>query len=466
MSIKNLIMPHVASVISSSKLKRIKRHAHELRRRITGQTHTLDVFIKPDDPYSYLLVQVLDDLLNRFTVDIAIHTVMHLPEEAFPKREMWDMNALKDARWLAELYQLDFPANEPSAKDPTPFLHALLAAETEKQATGTVLTVFRHYWSDSKDPDSPPWKNLPDTTANQIRLQTNERLLEKLGHYYSAMIYYAGEWYRGLDRLDHLESRLITLNASREEKSQIRYNKTRNTLFSASTPRNGVKKSDNRFEEPNHSVKTPGKRVEAPELSPSTGNSLELFFSARSPYSYLGLEQAAHLARTFAVPLTIKPVLPMVMRGMAVPHAKKMYIFSDTKREAETLGIPYGKVADPLGAGVERCYALYEMAQQEGKELAYLLSYARGVNAEGIRSETESGMKIIVKRAGLNWESARPLLLKAGDPDAQWRTWAQKNLDELLELGIWGVPGFRYNDLSVWGQDRLCRIAEAIQANK
>ena len=149
----------------------------------------------------------------------------------------------------------------------------------------------------------------------------------------------------------------------------------------------------------------------------------------------------------------------MLMRGQSVPDAKKWYIFHDTKREANKLGIPYGFVADPLGPGVERCYALFEYARSLGRETDYMLAYARAVNAEGIRSETDAGLKMIVERAGLDWQKAKALL-----NDQSWREWAENNRKAMYDCGLWGVPSFRYGEVSCWGQDRLWVIEKSIVA--
>ena len=149
----------------------------------------------------------------------------------------------------------------------------------------------------------------------------------------------------------------------------------------------------------------------------------------------------------------------MVMRGMSVPGPKKLYIFLDTKREATKLGLPYGFLADPLGAAVERCYALVDYAKSEDKLQDLLLHFARAVNSQGVRAETEKGMKLIIDRCGLNWDIAKSKL-----QDQNWRDWAQQNLDEMFELGCWGVPTIRYGDLSFWGQDRFGMIENHIRA--
>lgn len=44
----------------------------------------------------------------------------------------------------------------------------------------------------------------------------------------------------------------------------------------------------------------------------------------------------------------------MIMRGLPVPRAKRLYIVRNTKREAEALGLPFGPIADPVGGPTAR----------------------------------------------------------------------------------------------------------------
>ena len=97
---------------------------------------------------------------------------------------------------------------------------------------------------------------------------------------------------------------------------------------------------------------------------------------------------------------------------------------------------------------------MFEYAKSKGKEVSYLLSFARAVNAQGIHSDTDDGMKKIVETAGLDWSEAKPIMdreLASGE----WRIWAEENYSKMRELGLWGVPSFAYKDVSVWGQDRI-----------
>jgi 2-hydroxychromene-2-carboxylate isomerase len=85
----------------------------------------------------------------------------------------------------------------------------------------------------------------------------------------------------------------------------------------------------------------------------------------------------------------------------------------------------------------------------------------RGVWAEGVDAGSDAGLRRIVERAGLSWAQAKPLI---GNDD--WRPEAEANRQALLALGLWGVPCFRYGDVSVWGQDRLWVIEDAMRADR
>ena len=147
----------------------------------------------------------------------------------------------------------------------------------------------------------------------------------------------------------------------------------------------------------------------------------------------------------------------MLMRGLQVPKHKNRYIISDVCREASHYAIPFGFVADPLGKGVENTYALFEYAKSQQLEVEFLTSVARGVWAEGVRSDSERGLAKLVSRAGLDWSIAKSHL-----QDNSWRIWAQDNLTDLLKNDQWGVPCFKFNETTVFGQDRLDRIETEI----
>ncbi len=391
----------------------------------------MHVFLRVNDPYSYLLLQVLPELTARFEVTFRYHTVSGLQDQMYPEPKLWHDNALSDARHIADLYQLTLPtlASTPSKEQTAAVTQQLLEIEDQADFLSLARSALNGYWrGEAKTTESAQLSSLT------LRLNANNALLESLGHYLSASLFYSGEWYWGIDRLVHLERRFNERGLSRDPQ-RLTYN-LNTEHFCRRLP----------------DLTTYPKRPE---------QVLTIYFSARSPYSYLGLERSLALATHYKVPVNIKPVLPMMMRGMNVPPTKKWYIFFDTCREARNLGLDYGFVADPLGQGVERCYALFEYAKARGKAADYLLSFARAVNAQGIRSDTDQGMRTIVERVGLSWTEAAPVMQEQLRSQA-WRSWAEANYQQMHELGLWGVPSFQYGDLAVWGQDRIDVLERAV----
>jgi 2-hydroxychromene-2-carboxylate isomerase len=85
------------------------------------------------------------------------------------------------------------------------------------------------------------------------------------------------------------------------------------------------------------------------------------------------------------------------------------------------------------------------------------MSFMRGVWAEGIDAGSDRGLRKIVERAGLSWREARQAL-----HDEAWREVAERNRQQMFELGLWGVPSFRVRDTAAWGQDRLWAVEKAL----
>lgn len=435
------IKPYIINIITSSRLLRLKRGLAERRRIRSGSDHTVTVYLRINDPHSYILLQTLKEFSARYAIKFDFRSVLRLQSDMYPAPELWEKNAFADASFLAQRQQLDFPDTRPqySAEQDLQITAQLLHWELQPGYLDNAEALFKAYWhQDQSQLDSLLDQKISDhAECYQHHLQANENLLKSNGHYLSAMLHYgdkpAAEWYWGLNRIEYLESRLSELGLDGAPNSP--------PLFSC----------DDTLTTDDQAVAT---------NAGTAGKELVLYWSARSPYSYLGIVRARRLAAKYQIELVIKPVLPMIMRRMQVPSTKSFYILNDTKREANKHGLPFGFVADPLGKGVERCYALYEFAQSAGKGNEFMECFARGVWAQGIRSDTDDGLQKIVEMAGLDWQQAKPLLR-----NDNWRYAVQKNLVEMYSNDLWGVPSFRYGEVKVFGQDRLDRIEQAIIAS-
>jgi 2-hydroxychromene-2-carboxylate isomerase len=263
-------------------------------------------------------------------------------------------------------------------------------------------------------------------------LARNQQLLAKLGHYNTATLHYAGEWYWGVDRLPYLTERLDSLGLRRKDVSNSRLASIRQVMH-VHLP-----------------VAPPAAAVELPPL--------EFFHSFRSPYSFLAIRRVFEIADAFGLELKIRPVLPMVMRGLKIPRSKLLYIATDAAREGRRTGTTIGKIADPVGRGAERLLAVYFYAQGQKRERDFLLNASRATWVDGVDVATDRGMRQVSGRTGLFWPD-----VKAAMEDDSWRKMAGHNRETMLESGSWGVPTLRLGDFVVWGQDRDWMLVRHIE---
>ena len=377
----------------------LRRGWHRLARR--GRRR-LRFFHQVDDPYSHLLLQMLPKLVG--AVPLSLETIV-VP----PPQEDHDLRAaysLKDATELAARHGLVF---EHGGELPDPDSVARANAVLLRGAVdlGRAADVGAALWRGDAIDDV-------DTSSVAAQLADNMGVLERAGHYQGGMLKYEGEWYWGPDRLHYLEARL------RDEGLEV----------APCLP-------------------------EATPAEPTSADVLEMFYSFRSPYSYIAIDRVRAMCGKHDVALQLRPVLPMVMRGLKVPLRKRLYIARDVAREARRLGVPFGKLCDPLGIGIEHCMAIFGYAEREGKAAAFASSVGRGAWAEALDIANEEDLATLVRRAGLDWAVAKKRL-----GDYGWKAMADDNRELLLSLGMWGVPSFRFGDYVIWGNDRLDRLEE------
>ena len=185
---------------------------------------------------------------------------------------------------------------------------------------------------------------------------------------------------------------------------------------------------------------------------------VELFFSFRSPYSYLAGPRAFALPERYDVALVYRGVRPMAMRGQPLPIAKRLYILRDAKREADRLGLPFGKIHDPLGEGVWRCLTIAEHAAAAGRLREFVLAASRGIWGEGVDVTSDAALAEVCADAGLAWPDCR-----AAIANAEYRERVECNTARLAELGQWGVPVFVFDGEAYWGQDRIEDLEHALR---
>lgn len=436
MTLSRMLMPFFAKMVTSPKTRNLRRGWFEVKRRLLPSLNTVVFYHRVNDPYSLLLLQAMPRFLEDFKVNLQIRFILDLPEDSNPHQDMLAQYALQDAKRLAKLHELVFPddAKIPSHEDALKATAILLKHQNRPKLLHLVTEVTGALWGCSTTTFQSAAKrygSLKDSEARALLNQSGAELIAR-GHYNSAMLYYGGEWYWGLDRLAHLADRLNKPGIRRATGDLADYQRQyRHVLQSYNTLRPRPKQ-----------VKT-----------------LDFYFSFRSPYSYLAADRVFKLADLYKIPVIPKPVMPMVNRGIALPKTKRNYILKDAKREAEKYNLPFGRICDPLGDGIGNAMALFEFAQQKGLDKEYVVSVMSGIWSEGLDVTRRSHLKKIVERVDLDWAEAETYL-----GTDSWRKPAERNRDELGKLGLWGVPAFKYGQLILWGQDRLWALEKEVLA--
>jgi len=186
---------------------------------------------------------------------------------------------------------------------------------------------------------------------------------------------------------------------------------------------------------------------------------LDFYFSFRSPYSYLAAPRAFALADEHDVDVAFHGVIPMAMRGQAVPVSKRLHTLRDVKREADRLRMPFGRIHDPIGDGALRCLIVSEHAIDAGRVREFVLTASRAIWAEAVDVSGDKGLRRVCERAGLDWSACAAALI---DPALSTRVDA--NTATLGALGHWGVPLFVLDGEQFWGQDRIEDVQRALLA--
>jgi 2-hydroxychromene-2-carboxylate isomerase len=399
----------------------------KLKDRVAPRPRTLDVYFDVTDPWSYLTGQAVQRLLEAYKVELTFHVVTPPASDVDPAPLLRAKYAVRDAQALAAYWDVDFPGKKDPDSGMVRDIGTVLVRDrpARDQLTAAMELTAALWVTDRKQLVTLLGKWGQDSHgAVAPIMNTTYADLRKAGHYQGAMIHWNGTWYWGIDRLPYLEQ-AIAQDLGTE-------------VVHVVTPRSEADRG-------------PEKLSEKPLVC-------DFWFSFRSPYSYIALEQIESVLAPYSVPLQLRQVAPMVARGLPMPAVKRMYIVRDAKREADRLGVPFGELCDPLGRGIDNCLSIQHWANQRGAGIAFARSAMRGIWAEARDVGDYVDLRYIVERAALPWDEAQASLESLDGAKA-----AHENAADLNGIGLWGVPSFRVGDCVAWGQDRLPLLADRLR---
>lgn len=197
---------------------------------------------------------------------------------------------------------------------------------------------------------------------------------------------------------------------------------------------------------------------------------IDVFWSFRSPYSYLATPRLVRLAAEYELDVNVRVVLPIAVRipGFfdTVNPLWPPYLLRDTMRIAEAEGLPYAwprpdpvvqdfatrKVASEQPY-IHRLTRLGIAATERGRGLPFVNEVARVIWSGKVDGWHEgSHLADAAARAGLDLDELDAAIASdAGRYDAA----IAENQRALEAAGHWGVPTMVFAGEPFFGQDRI-----------
>lgn len=197
---------------------------------------------------------------------------------------------------------------------------------------------------------------------------------------------------------------------------------------------------------------------------------VDLFWSFRSPYSYLALPRTCALARDFEVDVRLRAVYPLAVRDATffqrTPPQFARYVKLDSRRVAQNAGIAFGTPRpDPIVQDMQtlvvareqprihRLMHLAAAAQRRGASLAFAREVSRIIWDGSVDGwDTGDHLEAATHRAGL---SLAELQVQADADPPTMEALIETNQRDHERSGHWGVPTFVFEGEPFFGQDRF-----------
>ena len=198
--------------------------------------------------------------------------------------------------------------------------------------------------------------------------------------------------------------------------------------------------------------------------------SVDLFFSFRSPYSYLALSKTREMVTTYDVAVNVRPVHQLAVRipgffKRANPQFAK-YVMRDSLRVAQRENIPFRfPRPDPIvqdmatldvaeqQPNIQRLTRLGAAAQLDGRALDFTFAITR-VLWDGSVAGWDQGDHLARAATAAGFDLAAMDAAITADPDRYERIISGNEQDHATS-GHWGVPTFAFENEPFFGQDRI-----------
>ena len=197
---------------------------------------------------------------------------------------------------------------------------------------------------------------------------------------------------------------------------------------------------------------------------------VEVFWSFRSPYSYLATPRIAEMAARYDLDLKIRPVYPLAVRvdGFFERQDPRwpMYVVRDVFREAQRLGMTFGPPRpDPIVMNmatreiakdqpyIRRLTHLGQLAAEQGRGIPFICEVSRTIwGGETPGWDQGDHLAKAAERAGLDLARLDAQALAEAE---RIEAAIQASHARMDQVGHWGVPTFVFENEPFFGQDRI-----------
>ena len=208
---------------------------------------------------------------------------------------------------------------------------------------------------------------------------------------------------------------------------------------------------------------------------------IDLYFSYRSPYSYLILPRMLKLKEKYDIEINFKVVYPIAIRMPEWFEGKNFFTFFffkmiDMRLKAKKLGIPFtsklkpdpirqnimtGKISSHQPYIFDICH-LGQMAQMKGVGMEFAFEVSSLIFGGVENWNTDENLSEAAKKVGLDLNQLRE---SVNVHEEEIIGQIKQNQVDQLNAGHHGVPLTVIGDKHFFGQDQFDKIMETLKEN-
>ena len=208
---------------------------------------------------------------------------------------------------------------------------------------------------------------------------------------------------------------------------------------------------------------------------------IDLYFSYRSPYSYLILPRMLKLKEKYDIEINFKVVYPIAIRMPEWFEGKNFFTFFffkmiDMRLQAKKLGIPFtsklkpdpirqnimtGKISSHQPYIFDICH-LGQMAQMKGVGMEFAFEVSSLIFGGVENWNTDENLSEAAKKAGLDLTQLKE---SVNVHEEEIIGQIKQNQVDQLNAGHHGVPLTVIGDKHFFGQDQFDKIMETLKEN-